>query len=71
MSELPSGPWENISIDFCGPLPSGNYLFVMVDEYSRYPIVEIVKSVSVRYIIPILDKVISTFGFVLCSKLMK
>ena len=71
MSELPSGPWENISIDFCGPLPSGNYLFVMVDEYSRYPIVEIVKSVSARSIIPILDKVISTFGFVLCSKLMK
>ena len=62
MSELPSGPWENISIDFCGPLPSGNYLFVMVDEYSRYPIVEIVKSVSARSTIPILDKVISTFG---------
>ena len=62
MSELPSGPWENISIDFCGPLPSGNYLFVMVDEYSRYPIVEIVKSVSAKSTIPILDKVISTFG---------
>ena len=34
----------------------------MVDEYSRYPIVEIVKSVSARSTIPILDKVISTFG---------
>ncbi|XP_048767688.2 uncharacterized protein K02A2.6-like [Ostrea edulis] len=61
MSELPSGPWENISIDFCGPLPSSDYLFVMVDEYSRYPIVEIVKSVSARSTIPVLDKVISTF----------
>ena len=34
----------------------------MVDEYSRYPIVEIVKSVSAKSTIPILDKVISTFG---------
>ena len=62
MSELPSGPWGNISIDFCGPLPSGNNLFVMVDEYSRYPIIDIVKFVSPRSAIPILDKVISTFG---------
>ena len=63
MSELyvPSGPWENISKDFCGPLPFGNYLFVMVDEYSRYPIVKIVKSVSARSTISIPDKVISTF----------
>ena len=62
MSELPGGPWENLSMDFCGPLPTGEYLFVMVDEYSRYPIVEIVKSVSARSTIPVLDKVISTFG---------
>jgi rubredoxin len=33
MSELPGTPWENISIDFCGPLPNGDYLFVIVDEY--------------------------------------
>ncbi|KAK3092876.1 hypothetical protein FSP39_008235 [Pinctada imbricata] len=62
MSELPNGPWENIRIDFCGPLPSGEYLFVIVDEYSRYPIVEIVRSVSARATIPVLDKVISMFG---------
>ena len=27
-------------VDFCGPLPSGEYLVVIVDEYSRFPIVE-------------------------------
>ncbi|XP_062599630.1 uncharacterized protein K02A2.6-like, partial [Saccostrea cucullata] len=62
MSELPGGPWENLSIDFCGPLPSGDYLFEIIDNYSRYPVVEIVKSVSAKSVIPVLDKVISAYG---------
>lgn len=36
MSEVPSNPWTNLSADFCGPLPTGEYLLVVVDEYSRY-----------------------------------
>ena len=50
-------------MDFCGPLPSGDYMMVIVDEYSRYPIVEIVRSVSTSATIPVLDKVLSTFSF--------
>ena len=42
MSELPRGPWLYLSVDFCGPLPTGEYLLVIVDEYSWYPVVEIV-----------------------------
>lgn len=38
---LPSVPWEHLAIDFLGPLPSGHYLFVVVDYYSRYKEVEI------------------------------
>ncbi|XP_055605305.1 uncharacterized protein K02A2.6-like [Uranotaenia lowii] len=34
--ELPSRPWEQIAVDFLGPLPEGEYLFVCVDFYSRY-----------------------------------
>ncbi|XP_052780716.1 uncharacterized protein K02A2.6-like [Mya arenaria] len=62
MSEMPSGPWMNLSADFCGPLQTGDYLLVIVDEYSRYPIVEIVKSVSANTVIPVLDKIIAMFG---------
>ena len=40
MSEMPPGPWQNLSIDFCGPLPTGEHLMVVIDEYSRYPVVE-------------------------------
>ena len=45
MSEMPSGPWQNLSADFCGQLDTGEYLMVITDEYSRYLEVEIVKSV--------------------------
>ena len=62
MSEMPSNAWQNLSADFCGPLPSGECMLVITDEYSRYPIVEIVKSVSASRAIPALDKVLSEFG---------
>ena len=64
MSELPDGPWMNISMDFCGPIPSGEYLFVIVEEeYSRFPVVEIVNNLSAEKIIPVVDKVFSTFSY--------
>jgi hypothetical protein len=50
-------------MDFCGPLPSGDYMMVIIDEYTRYPVVEIVKSVSANTVIPVLDKVLSVFGY--------
>ena len=36
MTELPQGPWQDIAIDFMGPLPSGDYVFVVTDYCSRY-----------------------------------
>ena len=63
MTPLPRGPWLNVSIDFCGPLPSGEYLLVIVDEFSRYPVVEITRSTAADTVIPVVDKVFSLFGF--------
>ena len=62
MTELPQAPWQQLSIDFCGPLPSGDMLFVVIDEYSRYPEVEIVRSTSANTVIPKLDRILSTHG---------
>ena len=31
MSELQRGPWLKLSMDFCGPIPTGAYLLVLVD----------------------------------------
>ena len=57
MSKLPEGPWQHVDFDFCGPFPSGDYLLVAIDEYSRFPEVEITRSTSAYSTIPKLDKI--------------
>ena len=62
MKKLPDGPWQRLNIDFFGPLPSGEYLLVVIDAYSRFPVVEITRSTATPTIIPILDKIFATHG---------
>ena len=62
MSPLPSKVWSELSADFYGPLPSGGHLLVIVDDYSRFPVVEFINNVSADCVIPIFEKVFSTFG---------
>lgn len=62
MSDLPCTVWQDFSADFYGPLPTGIYLLVIVDEYSRYSVVEIIRSTSANTVIPAMDKVFSMFG---------
>ena len=45
-SYMPSVPWEKLHIHFYGPLPSNEYLLVVVARCSRYPEVEVVKSLT-------------------------
>ena len=68
MSEIPKGPWQDVSIDFTGPFPSGEYLLVVVDEYSRFPEVEIVTSTAATTVIPKLDKIFSCLGIPAVAK---
>ena len=42
MSEMPTGPWQKVHIDFYGPMPTSEYLLVVIDRYSRFPIVKMV-----------------------------
>ena len=62
MSELPNGPWQKLHIDFYGPLPSAEYLLVVIDRYSRFPEVEIVRSTKASTVIPKLDKIFAVHG---------
>ena len=62
MTNLPEGPLQNVSVNFCGPFPSGDYLLVTIAYYSRYSEVEIVKATSSKSTIPKLDKIFSAFG---------
>ncbi|XP_038060081.1 uncharacterized protein K02A2.6-like [Patiria miniata] len=61
MSPLPNGPWLEVSVDFCD-LPSGEHILVVIDDYSRFPEIEIVSSTSARAVIPKLDRIFATFG---------
>ena len=61
MSNLPDLPWQQLSMDFCH-LPSGEELLVVIDDFSRFPEVEIVPTTSHKHVIPKLEKILSTFG---------
>jgi len=62
MSPLPPEPWHTVHMDFCGPFPTGEYLFVVIDAYSRYPEVEIVHSTSAKSTIAKMDRIFATHG---------
>ena len=66
-STLPDQPWEKLSADHWGPLPDGKYLLVIVDEFSRYPEVEVVKGTSAEANLPALDSIFARHGF--CKRL--
>ena len=55
-------PWEHIKVDFCGPLPWGHYLLVIIYFYSRFPEVEILQSTSCMKVIPKLDSILARHG---------
>ena len=55
MTPLPDGPWQQVSIDFCEV--AERYVLVVIDDYSRFPEVDIAKAV-----LPKLDRVFGTYG---------
>ncbi len=62
MTEMQELPWRTVHVDFYGPLPTSEYLLVVVDRYSRFPEVEIVHSTRASTVIPKLDKIFSVHG---------
>ena len=62
MTKLPDAPWQEVAADFVGPFPSGELLLVVIDEFSRFPEVEIINSTSAKTVIPKLDNIFSRQG---------
>lgn len=62
VTEMPSQPWQHIAIDFLGPLPSGENLLVIVDYYSRYIEVEIMRSIESSEVIKRLRTIFARLG---------
>ena len=61
-SPLPPFPWHTLNIDFLGPLPNHSYLLVVIDQYSRFPEVEITGTTAAGPTLEALNKIFSTHG---------
>ena len=59
---LPEAPWTELAIDFAGPFPSGDYILVVIDEYSRFPEAEIIPSTAASVVIPVLRSIFARQG---------
>ena len=59
---MPNSPWDKVKIDFYGPLPTGQYILVVIDCYSRFPEIEILTTISAQKVIPKLDSIFTRHG---------
>ena len=62
-TSLPKEPWSKLTIDVCGPFPTGEQVVVLTDYYSRWPEIKILQSVTSRNILNWLLSVFATHGF--------
>ena len=60
---LPKQPWSKLTIDVCGPFPTGEKVVVLTDYYSRWPETKILQSVTSTNILNWLLSVFATHGF--------
>lgn len=56
-TELPQGPWCVVAIDYLGPLPSGEHILVVVDYYSRYYEVAVIRTITSEKTIECLETI--------------
>ncbi|KAJ1123128.1 hypothetical protein NDU88_001601 [Pleurodeles waltl] len=57
----PTAPWQRASADF-GSLTDGSYMMIIVDDYSRYPEVEFIRTTAAANVIPKVEKMMASHG---------
>ena len=62
ITPTPEAVWDVVNIDYLGPLPNGFYLIVMVDQFSKFPVVEAIRTTSSSLLIDFLQRTIAIFG---------
>ena len=60
--KTPGGPWIDCSADFKGPIAGKYYFHLLIDNYSRWPEVEVVSSIDFENLQPALDRSFSLLG---------
>ena len=61
-SSFPPGPWTVLSSDFFGPMLDGSYWLVIIDDYSKYPVVKKVASTSAESNICLFEELFAMLG---------
>ena len=61
-TELPTGPWRELNADFKGPIGGSWYFHVLIDQYTKFPVVNIVKSTGWETLRPVLEDALATHG---------
>lgn len=60
---LPEEPWVDVAVDFLGPLPSRDYVLILVDYYSRYKEIKVMRSITAIDTIKVLKEIFSRLGY--------
>ena len=59
---LPEQPWQELALDLLGPLPTGEHMLVLVDYYSPWIEVDIIRSTLRKTIVHSLDAQLARHG---------
>ena len=59
---LPRGPWQDLAVDLLGPLPSRDSVLVIVDYFSRFYEIGVMRSTTSEKIIERLEEIFTTHG---------
>lgn len=62
IQELPRGPWTELSLDFADPFRDVKYAMVVVDDFSKYPVVSIIHKLSAPIVFKQLRNVFTQVG---------
>ena len=58
----PKEAWQNVSIDFFGPMPDQKHVLVVLDKMSRFPAAKVVPSTAAKPVIKALSDTFTSFG---------
>jgi transposase InsO family protein len=61
-TSLPSGPWRDLAINLLKPLPTGESILIVIDYYSHYYEIDVMKSTVTSKIIESLETIFSRHG---------
>ena len=67
-TKLPNRPWQESALDLLGPMPTGEHLVVLVDYFSRWIEVNVVRSMNSHRIIKCLDSHFARYGVLKTSQ---